>query len=270
MDRWWDRFDPVIRDWIRNDPESMAAWQDYERTRDTSILQRMARRGQIGADAPMQAAVWEAFLYQRAHSDAFLQALTPIANWRDNPPDSLGIIDLGCGAGTVAVALDEFFDHSVPLHYRGIDHHDASHELCRSMASDLLTTAGGSCDVHHLGEPSLPDLAETLVDAQCIFVTMGYLLCQDSLSDHDVAQIAASILAAVDVAGKLRVVVADAPWWRCRAPYLTQLLRDGAKSIREFPADARPFVTRFPALDGSTFRSTRSSSVQTHYLVLER
>ncbi len=268
MQRWWSAFDDVIRGWIRDDTESMTCWAKYRETGNHQLLQQMAQRGSVDADSHERVAVWEAFLYQRGHIDAFHRALTPIIKWRENPPEAIGVIDYGCGSGSVAFAFDEHFEGETPLFYVGLDHHAPSLDLCDAMLSEVMAGDGGLCVTVDSKSVDALDCLDSLDGADRVFLTMGYLLCQPAVTSDVARDLANSVARVTNELGMTRLIVVDAPLSRSKYPDLMKGLRSAGLDIDEKISAARDYEMRFPALDGEAFRGRRLSKADVHYFTL--
>lgn len=275
MDWWWERFDSVIREWIRNDRVSRDTWNTAVPVNDWRALQAMANRGQIAHDASMRTAVWEALTYQRGHLNAFLTVLNERLGTMaaDDRTRSIGIVDLGCGAGTVAFAFGEAFNSKTTFHYVGQDHNRASRELCRDMLSAGVSPRGGTVKVVKDLAKAFDHAIDDMPSVDRLFVTSSYLLCQDSMTTDATRAIAAQIERLVTEKHAVRLVIADAPLPRSLAPLLISTL-EGSDAVavdeRLRWSDTYSYMNQFPAMKGRKWRDQRSGTVEGHYLLIRR
>lgn len=274
MDWWWDRFDAVIREWVRNDPDSMAAWNRAAPVNDWPVFRDLANRGQVGEQATIKTAVWEAMTYQRGHVNAFLEVLGPRVRKAAQGDDesSIGIIDLGCGAGTVAFAFGEMFNAKTTLHYVGQDHNKPSRELCRSMLANGLSPKDGTANVFTSLTRAFDHAIDEMPTVDRIFVTTSYLLCQYSMTDAATLAIAAEIERLAVARGPVRLVISDASLSWSKAPLLLSTLENSA--VLQVEAKSLQWSTsygyrmQFPAMVGRGWRDQRWESVDGHYRIV--
>lgn len=267
---WWSSFDAVIRDWVRADAESLDVWNRAVPSRDYAALQRMAQRGQVAADADLRTAVWEALLYQRGHIEAFKTVVERrLRSWRESVrTPSIGIVDLGCGTGTVAFAFDEMFAGKAALHYVGLDHHIESLSLCEAMVADGIEETGGELFLTDSLADAVGHAIASWPRLDRMFVTSNYLLCQMAVTDAVVAGIADQTSRLVRARGATRVAIADAALSWSKAPALVDALTRNTPSLQEYPTDVYTYEMKFPDLDGRTYRQTRFEEVEGRYLIL--
>lgn len=268
---WWSKFDAVIRDWVRKDPQSVEVWNAAVPSADYGALQRQANRGQIAATADIRTAVWEALLYQRGHIDAFIAVIEPkLRNWRESHPSpTLGILDLGCGTGTVAFALEEFFGGSARLHYVGYDHHAPTRALCESMVADQIAAHGGTLYLTDDLANAAQHAITTWPAVDRMFVTANYFLCQLSVPNSLVPPIAEQTARLVTARGDTRLVIADAALSWSKAPAVSASLRARADiAVEDYPSDTYMYEMKFPDLIQYSYRQTRYEQVEGHYAIL--
>jgi SAM-dependent methyltransferase len=221
----------------------------------------------VDADSDLRTGIWEAFLYQRGHIAALKAALTPLHEWRDGQQRHLGILDIGCGSGTTVFAFDEYLGQHATLTYRGVDHNPPSLGLCANMAQDLVESTGGTFDLARSLE-DLPFLLDPLIDTDRVFAVLGYLLAQRSMTDDAVEALADHLATAAEHIGALRIVIADVASSYCKSPLLVRLLRERAHHVDDKLGKVKPYVMRYPALEGDIFRSEREKQTQVHYIIV--
>jgi SAM-dependent methyltransferase len=269
---WWSRFDAVVRAWIRNDAESMAAWATYQASGEFAGLTELARRGQVSADADVRTAMWEAFLYQRGHLNAFRRVLETRlrkAAQKGSTADRW-ILDLGCGTGTVAFAFSELFRSRARLHYVGQDHHEPSLDVCAEMLDGIVERVDESILFSDMVE-AFEAAADQWPDSGYHYVTCSYLLAQDACTDDTARRIAALISELVDRRGRLRLVIADSTWPPSKGGVLIEALRnDPSVEIDTDPEpDVYDYQLAFPALEGRQFRRSLTKKVEGRYLIID-
>jgi SAM-dependent methyltransferase len=274
MTWWWERFDAVIREWIRTDPASAATWAAHGPNNNYPALQAMANRGQIGKDAPIRAAVWEAMNYQRGHLDAFRSVIdAPLREWGARDEDrAVGIVDLGCGAGTVGFAFAETFNRRTTFHYVGYDHNKPSRQLCRKMLDPGVSPTGGTVTVKKDLVTAFDHGIDEFPKLDRLFVTSSYLLCQDTMTADQVREITAQIERLVVARGDVRIVISDASWSASLAHVLVDgLVNSAIVHVIRNDKDAHWYNLRFPGMTGTTWRQViPNRKVDGHYLVARR
>jgi SAM-dependent methyltransferase len=275
MDWWWRRFDAVIRDWVRNDPESMRAWSRAAPINDWPTFRDLANRGQVAEDATIRTAAWEAMTYQRGHLNAFRAVLGPRvkAAARGDDELSIGIVDLGCGSGTVAFAFGEVLNAKTTFHYVGQDHNKPSRQLCRDMLVNGVSPLGGTAKVVKTLGRAFDYAISEMPEVDRLFVTSSYLLCQHSLTEAATLAIAAEVERLVAARGPVRLVIADASLSWSKAPLLLSTLENSATLEVELHthdwSDSYQYWMQFPAMDGRNWRDQRVEYVDGHYRILK-
>jgi SAM-dependent methyltransferase len=251
---WWESFDATIRSKIREDARLLRLWQQHEQNR---TLDQLAQRGQVASDASVDVALFEAMLYQRGHIDAFKKVTEPLHTLRLRPrPRRIKIMDIGCGAGTVLFAFDEMLGARAEIDYVGFDHHEPTRELFVEMMAATKMRPNWTATV----KPTLTatvNVASRWGEADLVFVTCSYALCQDSMTDRMVRRIVDAVAQLVEQHDKVRVVIADATR-PGKVGQLCELLDDMFHVESSWPAETKmmPYTLRFPALDGRTYRQT--------------
>jgi len=196
--RWQAAFDAAVLQPLRSDHQSAEIWRRYRSSGSLDPLRTAAGRGQLARNDDRRRALWGAFRYQRYHADAMTVALQ---GYDSRSPRVC--LDLGCGAGTVGVALHEVTRDrdrsSAVLDYIGVDHNPHA----RSLARDILTHETYS-DIRSLrltddlGE-AIEATTSALAEGHRPIVTMSHLLHQEGVTPHDINAFAASIVSVVNI-----------------------------------------------------------------------
>jgi hypothetical protein len=259
---WADAFEAVILDRLRQDPVSVEAWSRYKETGSTKLLQAMAGRGQLAADADWRTATWSAFRYQRFHADAFKSALRR-ARYRHPRIDRV-VFDLGCGAGTVGLSFLELLDEvdsDIALYYVGCDHNRHAAELATAMLDHpSLQRQRRQHYVSTDSAAALDAASSEITRDRKPFITISYLLRQDSLSQSDLDGLAGSIIdltgrAAEAGVGAVPLVITDAAYGpssrfsNLHEQLCRELAVKGTPVPETFPKDRR-FPNLYPETEG--------------------
>lgn len=191
---WEAAFEAAVLDPLRRDAESAELWRLHRSSQSVQPLQRASARGQLAASDDRRRALWAAFRYQRYHADAMIEALRSY----DTSIDRV-CVDLGCGTGTVGVALHEVRTQRGGalgvLDYIGVDHNGHCLDLARALLGHPHYSDIGSVHLTtNLGDGMSHALDLLVHDTRRHpIVTMSYLLHQDSVDDAFVAEIALCI-----------------------------------------------------------------------------
>jgi SAM-dependent methyltransferase len=170
---WEAAFDDAVLGVLQRNPDDVAAWD----RRDFKEWQQLAGRGQLGAGDPARRALWAAFRYQRYHIDAMASLLE---TWRAT--NERVVLDVGCGAGGVAVALwERLAALDAPgdrVAYVGVDHNP--HAL--SLAENLLGHASWDPPRPYELHLDIPSAVQTvtrhIAAGRQLLVTLSYFLRQ--------------------------------------------------------------------------------------------
>jgi len=188
---WQEAFDEVVLQRLRDDAASIEIWQQARRG-NFDPMNAVAGHGQLAERGSWRNAWWGAFRYQRYHADALLDALE---DRYDAKVDRV-FFDLGCGAGTVAVAIDEHLRRtgsSIRMSYVGFDHN--RHAI--SLAGKMLATPSYGHVEPVLTTTSLGEAVDGCLvlrrEGMRPFVTLSYLLRQDSVDSTAVEAFASAV-----------------------------------------------------------------------------
>lgn len=268
-DVWWDAFERHVRVPFRDDVPSMEQWGKFRADGDFGHLKRFGKRGQVGASDDPRGALWQAFLYQRGHLNAFRASLMrPLRLWRDDRDRlrTVNVLDVGCGAGTVAFAFHELLDGDCDVRYVGVDHHEPTRDLCESMVGELtsdLAVVGSVSEALDAGLTVLRPRRDR------VFVTFSYLFGQGGCTAAVVDELVELVVRVVAAVGKVRVIVADSPGIKTRTPeFINGLESAETVGLVKDLSNTVPYNFSFPRLQERDFRQSRPRVLEYRYLVL--
>lgn len=142
------------------------------------------RKGDLGPADGDALALYDTFNYQRSHADAFCRAIKQVDLGTPPEDKAIAVIDIGAGAGTVAVALSESWKgHLARVSYMGIE----PHQKMKSLGRELL---------HEMNRPfaairikkSFSNIRRRLDDLQpsWILLTLSYVVHQSTVTESDI------------------------------------------------------------------------------------
>lgn len=241
----WEEYEAAFRthvaDQIRADPAEEEVWH-----RGMRAKQARAKRGKVSKGDGYFTALWSTMLYQWGHIDAFTRLLG------DCRPkvrlDGAVVLDLGCGGGTVGVALG-LHDANASFTYIGVDHNVHAQKVARAiLRSDGVVGAGCSVVTRRSVASGVVKVLD--LEPDHVIMTASYLFRQDL----DTAALSAFADGVVDIinAGvtSIDLLVSDATYGPTSSyePFVAEL-KDRGVSVRCRPLDSPiHHVTRYPSL----------------------
>ena len=193
---WAHAFDKHVREWIRQDRAAADVWAKYASGgyRDHGLLKAQVPGAAVSA-GDVSRAYWSAFRYQRLHADSFA-LLLETHRFSEAVQGSVLVVDVGCGAGTVGVAVAESLPSPPPgaVCYVGFDHN----QVMRSLATGILGESGmlpvGST-VDVLADPADAFAHAEDIAPSCtvVLVALSYFFNQPNVTDTTVMMLAAGV-----------------------------------------------------------------------------
>ncbi|BAN00533.1 class I SAM-dependent methyltransferase [Ilumatobacter coccineus] len=236
---WSSQFNENVRAPIA-EPPLVEQWNQAVNTATQRLL---ADRGNVSADDEPAAALWQAMVYQRSHINAFARVLQEVVVGvgREEP---VTIVDVGCGAGSVAFAFAEsgFGD----IRYVGNDHHHETRKLCRRMLAPLGDAMHVVKHQHQMSESEVLDSG-----VGYLFVTCSYLTGQATFDAKQLRALVDQIGELAERFGNLTVVAADAVFSGSRLDQLFRLTQQSRSTSTIMPVTTLDFDMLYPKLSGA-------------------
>lgn len=160
-----------------------------------------SRRGRLEPDSPDAYAVHDTAHYQRGHADVFREVYDEAYRESDHTPpvkrERLQVVDIGAGAATVAVALQEALGNARQrrVEYVAFDPNLMMRTLGERILGHVATGFRSAKYVASLNDLDLTDLDRLLF-------TFSYVAHQDAVTTDHLEQWASVIKEAVDAADR--------------------------------------------------------------------
>lgn len=205
--------------------------------------QRDGRRGDLRRADGRAEAVCNAYHYQRSHMDAFLAAMVG-ADSVDVGGEVVEVVDIGCGAASVALALAELWTGDASpevVDYTGIDHN----RHARALANEMLGVERPDWLMWQALGRVVPPPRD---DVDRSLIVLSYVLQQSGVDAESVDTWAGAIVDRLDVTDCVEVVVtcvnselATRNWW----PFFVERLNELAPGT-EVASTSMRVDNRFP------------------------
>ena len=147
--------------------------------RDAAAIPK--RQGQLSPNAPMAYALHDVYHYQRGHADVFCAAYDTSAHFPPTKGERLQVIDIGAGAGTVAIALTEALSRKrlQRIDYRAFDANPAMRRLGKRLLKHLAPEFRSTKYVKSLEEIDFGSASRVLF-------TFSYVSHQTAVGQEDI------------------------------------------------------------------------------------
>ena len=150
------------------------------------------RRGQLVKDAPESHSLYDSWNYQRGHADVFREVYKQSSHSPPRKGEHLSVVDIGAGAGTVAVALAEALGRKKRqrVDYFAFD----PNPMMRELGEEILEHLGaGFRSAEYIA--SLEEIHFT--DTNRLLFTFSYVSDQEAVEQADIDSWASLIRRAV-------------------------------------------------------------------------
>ena len=153
---------------------------------------RPKRSGQLSSDTPDESALHDTFHYQRGHADVFREAYTAARHVPPTKGQQLRVIDIGAGAATVAIAINEALGRKAlgRMDYLAFDPNRMMQELGERVLDRLGAGFRSAAYIESLD-------AINFTSSDRLLFTFSYVSHQEAVSPADTDQWATLIGQAV-------------------------------------------------------------------------
>ena len=203
------------------------------------------RRGQLAPNDPISYALYDSYNYQRGHADVFREVYKQVYKKASRAPprkdERLLVVDIGAGAGTVAIALGEALGRGKRqrVDYLAFDPNPMMRKLGRRILNHL---DAGFRSAKYIKSLENVDFKNT----DRILFTFSYVTHQKALKRADVSEWASLIKRAVDERGdSVELIYTTATLSRGAHLTLRRMLRQAKIVRKQNPIDV-DVRQRFP------------------------